>query len=396
MVALDASRLLPRFRGVPLAWRNLFANKRRLLRSSAGIAFAALLMMVQLGFEQGFFDASLSAVRALDGDLFVFSAYKYRFGTRDPIEHGELDKVRTVAGIASAEPLYADWQEFFWTSPIDGKPYLVRVFAFDPGAPAVFSLSGIKDQQALLKNDDAVLVDRRARAFLGMDADAKETDLNGERVQIAGSFALGPDFMSDGTVVMNDRLFAKLLPGNRDSAANLPIEAIVIKLRPGESASTVQSALRAALPDTSTVMTKAEAVDFERKFQEELSSAGPIFWLGAIVGFVVGMLISYQVIYTDLSDQLPQYATLKAIGYKTSYLVRSVLGQAALSGLAGYVPAWLLCIAAYRIIGAFALLPLHMTSRLTVLTLGLTLGMCLLAAALAVRRVIAADPAEIF
>ena len=396
MTALDASRLLPHFRGVPLARRNLFANKRRLLRSSAGIAFAALLMMVQLGFEQGFFDASLSAVRALDGDLYVFSAYKYRFGTRDPIDHSELDKVRAVAGIASAEPLYADWQEFFWTSPIDGKPYLVRVFAFDPGASAVFSLSGIKDQQALLKNDDAVLVDGRARAFLGMDGDAKETELNGERVQIAGSFALGPDFMSDGTVVMNDRLFAKLLPGNRDSAANLPIEAIVIKLHPGEAASAVQSALRAALPDTSTVMTKAETVDFERKFQEELSSAGPIFWLGAIVGFVVGMLISYQVIYTDLSDQLPQYATLKAIGYKTSYLVRSVLGQAALSGLTGYVPAWLLCIAAYRIIGAFALLPLHMTLRLTVLTLGLTLGMCLFAAALAVRRVIAADPAEIF
>ena len=118
--------------------------------------------------------------------------------------------------------------------------------------------------------------------------------------------------MSDGTVVMSDRLFAKLLPRNRDSVAKLPIEAIVIKLRSGETVSAVQSALRATLPNTSSVMTKAEIVDFERKFQEELSSAGPIFWLAAIVGFVVGMLISYQVIYTDLSDQLPQYATLKA------------------------------------------------------------------------------------
>ena len=396
MAALDPSRRVPRTRGVPLAWRNLVANKRRLLRSSAGIAFAALLMMVQLGFEQGFFDASLSAVRVLDGDLFVQSAYKYRFGTRDPFDHGELDKVHTVAGIASAEPLYADWQEFFWTSPLDGKPYLVRVFAFNPDAPPVFTLPDIVGQQSLLESDDTVLVDRGARAFLGMDGSAKETDLNGQRVPIAGSFVLGPDFMSDGTVVMSDRLFAKLLPGNRDSAANLPIEAIVIKLAPGESVPTVQNALRAALPNTSWVATKAELVDFERQFQEKLSSAGPIFWLGAIVGFVVGMLISYQVIYTDLSDQLPQYATLKAIGYKTSYLVRSVLGQAALSALAGYVPAWLLCIAAYRVIGAFALLPLHMTLRLTVLTLGLTLGMCLLAAILAVRRVISADPAEIF
>src|SRR5579862_6103476 len=258
-VLLDASRQLPQRRGVPLAWRNLFANKRRLLRSSAGIAFAALLMMVELGFEQGFFEASLSAVEALDGDLFVESAYKYRFGTRDPIDHGELDKVRAVAGIASAAPLYADWQDFFWTSPLDGKPYLVRVFAFDPAAPPVFSLAAI----------------------------------NGQRVQIAGSFALGPDFMSDGTVVMSDRLFAKLLPGYRGGVETLPIEAIAIKLGSGASAAAVQSALEAALPNTSVVMTKAELVDFERKFQEELSSAGPIFWLGAIVGFVVGMLISY-------------------------------------------------------------------------------------------------------
>src|SRR5258708_18353610 len=177
--ALDTPRFLPRFHGVPLAWRNLVANKRRLLRSSAGIAFAALLMMVQLGFEQGFFEASLSTVRALDGDLFVFSAYKYRFGTRDPIDHGHLDKVRAVAGIVTAEPLYAGWQEFFWTSPVDGKPYLVRVFAFDPDAPAVFSLPGIKDQQTLLKNDNAVLAGRRGPALLGMAGIAKDTDLNG-------------------------------------------------------------------------------------------------------------------------------------------------------------------------------------------------------------------------
>src|ERR1041385_6202111 len=98
--------------------------------------------------------------------------------------------------------------------------------------------------------------------------------------------------------------------------------------------------------------------------------------MGTIVGFVVGMLISYQIIFTDLSDQLPQYATLKGMGYGNFYLVRVVIGQAALSALAGYVPAWLLCLLVYRVIGEIALLPLHMTLELTLLSLGLTLGMC--------------------
>jgi putative ABC transport system permease protein len=396
MAAVDLAQRLPRSRGVPLAWRNLVANKRRLVRSSAGIAFATLLMMVQLGFERGFFNASLAQVRMLDGDLFVSNALKYRFGTRDPFAHRELEAVRKVPGIASATPLYASWMDFFWTSPDDGRPYLVRVFAFDPHGPPVISLSDVVNQQARLDDDAAVLVDRGSRPFLGMAGTATQTDINGQRVTIAGSFSLGPDFMSDGTVMMSDRLFARLLPGNRESTANLPIEAIVIKVASGASVDDVQKALRAALPDTLSVMTKAALVDFEEQFQAKLSSAGPIFWLGTVVGFVVGMLISYQIIYNDLSDQLPQYATLKAMGYKTGYLVRSVLVQAALSALAGYVPAWLLCIVVYYVVSTVALLPLYMTVNLTLLTLSLTLGMCVLAGALAVRPVISADPAEIF
>jgi len=111
---------------------------------------------------------------------------------------------------------------------------------------------------------------------------------------------------------------------------------------------------------------------------------------------VVGMLISYQVTYTDLADQLPQYATLKAIGYRTGYLLRVVLEQAAFNALAGWIPAFLVSILLYRIIGQVALLPMHMTVQIVLVSLGLTLGMCLISAAIAVGRVIRADPAEVF
>jgi putative ABC transport system permease protein len=143
-------------------------------------------------------------------------------------------------------------------------------------------------------------------------------------------------------------------------------------------------------------MTKAQLVAFERAFQSDLSSAGPIFWLGTLVGFVVGMLISYQIVYTDLSDQLPQYATLKGMGYDTGYLVRVVLMQASMSALAGWLPAWLAGLLVYWAIGRVALLPMTMTWQITLISLALTLGMCLLSAAFAIRRVVAADPAEVF
>jgi putative ABC transport system permease protein len=118
--------------------------------------------------------------------------------------------------------------------------------------------------------------------------------------------------------------------------------------------------------------------------------------MGTLVGFVVGMLIAYQIIYTDLTEQLPQFATMKAIGYRTGYLIRVVLEQGAFTALAGWIPAWLLSIVLYRVVGEVALLDLRMTAELTLISLGLTLGMCLISAILAVRRVIAADPAEVF
>ncbi|HEX3954022.1 MAG TPA: ABC transporter permease DevC [Stellaceae bacterium] len=395
MTAVETISRLVSVRFVPLALRNLLANKRRLVRSSAGIGFAILLMLVQLGFERGFFDASLATVRQLDGDLFFMNADKYRVATRDPFPHRYLADATKVAAIASVSPLYASWQDFYWKDPASDQQYLVQTFGFDPDHPA-FLLPDVQADSSKLKAEDAVLIDRSARAFLGMDRSSGDTEINGRKVHIVGNFPLGPDFVSDGTVMMSDRTFAQLLPGNREGAAAMPVELGIVKLKPGESVAQVEPALRAALPASLKVMSKDELVDFEREFQAKLSSAGPIFWLGTLVGFVVGMLISYQIIYTDLSEQLPQYATLKGMGYQNAYLVGVVLEQAALSALAGYVPAWLMCIVVYWGISKVALLPLHMTLSLTLLSFGLTLGMCLFSASLAIRRVIAADPAEVF
>ena len=378
---------------VPLARRNLLANKPRLLRSACGIGFAVLLMLMQLGFQQAFFDSSLEVIRRLDGDLFLQSIHKYQFATRDTFPRTNLDAPRNLPGVASARPLYADWYNFFWKNPFDDKIFLVRAFAFDPDGP-VFAFAEVNANRAKLKEANTVLIDRQARRFLGMDRDPAEAELNGTKVKVVGSFALGPDFQSDGTVMMSDRTFASLLPGPAGSPSQVDLG--VVKVGPGVDAAVVRQAMTKTVPDTIAVFTKPELVEFERRFQADVSSAGPIFAMGTIVGFVVGMLISYQVTYTDLSDQLPQYATLKAIGYRTGYLLRVVLEQAAFNAMAGWIPTWLVSIVLYYVIGQLALLPLRMSVNLTLLSLGLTLGMCLISAVLAVRRVIRADPAEVF
>ncbi|MBV9859706.1 MAG: hypothetical protein JO038_06355, partial [Alphaproteobacteria bacterium] len=270
---------VPRTGFVPLAWRNLLANKRRLVRSSVGIGFAVLLMLVQLGFERAFFDASLAVIRQLDGDLFILSATKYRFGAKAPFPRHLLYQAGAVAGLASARPLYGDWQDFFWRSPGDDKIYLVQAFAFDPDEP-VFLLADVEAGRERLKPADTVLVDRRARRFLGMSEGALQTELAQRTVRVVGTLALGPDFASDGTVMMSSETYAKLLPGGSQGDPLADVEVGVLKLRSGGDMGAVAGALRAALPSTVVVMTKPELIRFESRFQAEVSSAGPIFAMG--------------------------------------------------------------------------------------------------------------------
>lgn len=377
--------------GVPLARRNLLANKARLLRSLAGIGFAVLLMQMQLGFERAFFESSLQVIRLLDGDLVIQNAHKYRFATRQPFAPADLALARRVPGVASVRPLDADWYSTFWTNPYDGKVFQIRAFAFDPDRP-VFLLPAVNARRAALKAPDTVLVDRRSRRFLGMSGTAATAAVNRHRVQIVGRFSLGPDFQNDGTVMMSARTFAALLQPGQPRG----VEEGIIKLKPGADPETVEKALKRALPADIAVFTKAQLVRFERDFEARVSSAGAIFAMGTLVGFVVGALIAYQIVYTDLSDQLPQYATLKAMGYGPAALAASVLRQAGLLALGGWVSAWLVSLLLYHIIGELALIPLATSFTIVWVSFALTLGMCLLSAALAMLRVVRADPAEVF
>jgi putative ABC transport system permease protein len=381
---------------VPLAWRNLVVDTRRLVRSASGIAFAIVLMLIELGFRNAFVDAAVDIIRALDGDIVITSSAKYQFAKKAPFSRRQLYEARGVAGVASARPVYAEWTNSVWKNPDSHATYALQVFGFDPDQP-VFLIPEIAARLAELRQPDAVMTDSRARSFLGRSAPGTESEFARTKIHVVGSFPLGPDFYTDGTLLMSDRNFLKLLGRfGPEPGGLLDPELGVVKVEPGYEVERVQRALRAALPANVAVLTKDEFVAQESRFQSQVSGVGPIFGVGTLIGFAVGMMISYQILHADISDQLPQYATLKAIGYGDRFLVKVVLQQAVFYGLVGFLPAWILTIALYRLLGAITLLPLRMTVGLSLTGLALTVGMCILSALVAVRRVIRADPAELF
>jgi hypothetical protein len=89
---------------VPLARRNLLANTPRLIRSVSGIAFAVLLMLIELGFRDGFFESMIMNVRALDGDIMLTNSAKYQVDRISPFSRRHLYEARAVPGVASASP----------------------------------------------------------------------------------------------------------------------------------------------------------------------------------------------------------------------------------------------------------------------------------------------------
>jgi len=383
-------------RSVPLAWRNITADPRRLLRSTSGIMFATLLMLLQLGFRGAFLDSALQIIHEIDGDMFLTSATKFRFGRQDPFPFRELYAARAIEGVEWVRPIYAEWTISLWKNPQTKKTYNVQVLAFDPDQ-SVFLFPEVAAHLQDLRQPDTAMSDRRARRFLGFAHSGTITELSRREIRIVGNFSLGPDFTTDGTVIMGDRNFMKFFAPHELTADEFPdVEFGIVKVKPGYSVEQIQHNLKQALPASIAVRTKQQQLQLEMAFQNSVSPVGPIFMLGTAIGFIVGMMISYQILYTDLSDQLPQYATLKAIGYENAYLIQVVLTQASFYALCGFVPALIVTAFLYHLIGEIALLPLNMTFGIAFGTFVLTLGMCLVSGMLAVRRVLAADPAEVF
>lgn len=134
----------------------------------------------------------------------------------------------------------------------------------------------------------------------------------------------------------------------------------------------------------------------ERKYWQNSTSIGFIFTLGAVIGFLVGIVIVYQILYTDVSDHLPEYATLKAMGYKNRYLLKVVFQEALILSVMGFIPGFLLSNGMYTLTRNATALPLTMTSDRTLTVFCLAVMMCAISGAIAVRKVQDADPADIF
>jgi putative ABC transport system permease protein len=387
--------LRPWYHEPPLGWAQLSHQKVRLLVALSGIAFADILIFMQLGFKNLLYDGATLVHRNLQGDLVLISNRTDLLGDGQTFSRRYLYQAAAVEGVESASPLYYSWAA--WVNPWDKEVTEVAVIAFDPVQP-VLDLPEVNEQRNAIKLSNIVLFDRQSQPTTGPVAESFArgetitTEISGHRVKVGGVFTLGSSFFLKGHLITSDWNYMRLF--GSDSLDGVAVGVLTVE--PETDSQAVLARLQARLPEEVQAMTTQDYIDYEINFWSSQHPAGTIFNFGAIMGFIVGVVVVNQVLYSDVNDHLAEYATLKAMGYSDRRLLMVVFQEGILLAIFGFVPGFGFSIGMYGLLGSLTRIPLMMTLEVALQVFTVTLLMCLISAAVAMRKLQSADPADVF
>ncbi len=379
----------------PLGWLQLKKNKGRLLVAVAGIGFADLLMFAQLGIQAALFDSNTLLLRSIDADIVIRSAQYRDLSLANTVPRRRLYQVQDVPGVKSAEPLYVS--TVVWKNPQTRLKTQLTLVGQSVKTPA-FNFPEVNQNLDKLKQADTFLFDRQARgSYAEVIAQAEQgkpikTEIDRRSVQVVGLFSLGASFATDGTLITSQENFLRFFPERSPGQITLGL----IKVQPGADPQQVLDQIKSILPQDTIVSTHKDFVAFEQAYWEETTPIGIVFTFGTVMAFVVGTVIVFQILSTDVNDHMGEYATFKAMGYRDRYLLMIVFEEAVILAVLGFFPGLGLALGQYALIRNVAALPISMTASRLTLVFFLTIAMCVISGLIATRKLQSADPADIF
>ncbi len=383
------------FRRTPLAWRQLMKEKTRLLVAIAGIGFADMLMFVQLGFQDSLYDGATQTQRLLQADLVLINPQFQTLFSVQSFSRERLYQALSVDGVASVNSIYIASGQ--WKNPDTRQNRAILIWGVEPAAPS-FSVPEVKQKAPQLQQLNQVLFDRSSRPEYGPIAEmvqkqgSLEAEVNRQMIRVTGLFTIGATFAADGNVITSDSTFLKLFPERQPNK----IEVGLIQLQSGTQPEAAKAQLTAMLGNDVRVLTPVELAEVEKHYWESQGAIGFIFGLGVTVGFIVGIVIVYQILYTDVANHLPEYATLKAMGYGDRYLLGVLLQESLLLAVLGYIPGFLISLGLYQLAFVATMLPIGMKVERAVFVIIMTFAMCSFSGVIAMQKLRSADPADVF
>jgi putative ABC transport system permease protein len=379
----------------PLAWLQLTHERVRLLVAMAGISFANILMFIQFGFRDALFESAVVLHKKIAGDIFLISTESTALIAMDSFSQWRLYQVAGIAGVESIHPIYMGFA--LWKNPVERNTRGIFVLGINPESSPLL-LPGLNEHLDDIKRADVIVFDALSRPEFGPIPDLLATqatvqsEVSEHRVTIDGLFELGASFGADGNIITSESNFLRIF-SERDRGI---IEVGAIQLTPEADRDAVIARIKTELANDVHVFSREEFIEFEMNYWQDSTAIGFIFTLGAAMGFIVGIVIVYQILYTDVADHLPEYATLKAMGYSHNYLLMVVFQEALILAIVGYLPGFGISSLLYVLTRQATQLPMIMTLDKAITVLVLTIIMCVGSGAIAVRKLKSADPADIF
>lgn len=388
------------FNKLPTAWLQLRHQRTRLLVALSGVIFAVVIVFMQLGIRDALFNSAVRLHQGLQGDCFLISPRSTSLIAMESFPERRLTQALAFEEVDFINPIYLGFGQ--WKNP-ETRDYWRNIFVIGfELREQVFDFPGVAENLNTLKLPDKVLFDRSSRSEFGpvvaefekqgsITAEISDRGPN-RKIQVAGLFELGTSFGSDGNLITSHLNFLRIFSNRQPGFINIGM----IKLKPGHDADAFVKKLKDYLPKDVKVFSKAEFVAFEKNYWQSSTAIGFIFNLGVGLGIIVGIVVVYQILYSNVSEHLAQYATLKAMGYRHNYLLSMVLQQAFFIAILGYIPGLLFSVIQYEFAKQATLLPIEMNFSRAIFVMLATIIMCFISGATAVGKLKSADPADIF
>jgi putative ABC transport system permease protein len=382
------------FGRLPIGWLQLTQSRARFAAALAGVAFANVLVFVQLGIMNSMATATLKPYGFFQADIMISA-----FDANSMTEGGNVARQWMFQAledpdVVSGTGIFVNnvsWQR-------TDKTLGLTTYGIDPTQPA-FLAPEMAARSGKLQLPNSGILDRFSR---GLPRDLAASirphsplsfEVSGITLTLYDTFAGGGGFGGDGYMMVSDQTFLTLFPERRSGAP----DHILLKLVPGANPDVVAARLQKLISDKSLrIRSYAAAAASDLSYQQTKRPTGIIFGFGVIIGILVGIVIVYQVLSTDVADHLSEYATFKAIGYSQRFFLSIVLEEALILGVLGFIPG--LAVATLLLAGmaAATTLPLAMTTSMAVTVFVGTVIACSLSGAFATRRLASADPADLF
>ncbi|BAZ08800.1 DevC protein [Calothrix sp. NIES-4071] len=382
-------------RRTPLGWLQLKRHKGRLLIAVSGIAFADILMFMQLGFQSALFDSNTRLNQTILADIVLMNSQAKNTDNISTFPRRRLIDASDVPGVKATEPMYISMVT--WRNPQTRKKAKVRAVGFNLEQPSL-NIPEANAQVEKIMLPDSFLFDKKARGeyqqvFAQVEAEKEvTTEIDRRTITINGLFNFGASFTTDGLLISSTDNFLRLFPHQKASSLNLGL----IYIESGYKSNQIATRLKEHLPEDVKVLTREEFVNFEKDYLIRESPIVFIFGFGVAMGFFIGVILVYQILSTDVNSHLHEYATFKAIGYSNIYLLKVVFEEAIIIAIVGYIPGFIIPVGLYQLAANATNLPIYMTMIRAIFVFIMTLLICLISGVIATHKLQSADPADLF